>query len=109
MKSMTSIAEMEAAVNSPTPVWIFKHSRVCPVSFAAHQEVMDYVAARPSVDVRILVVQDARPVSTAVAERTGVKHESPQALLVRGGKVLWHGSHQDITEAALEEAASKIA
>ncbi|QZD60727.1 thioredoxin family protein [Bacillus pumilus] len=37
-----------------------------------------------------------------VTEKSGVKHESPQALVFSGGKVKWHASHSSITKEALE-------
>ena len=45
-----------------------------------------------------------RSLSLDVSERTGVMHESPQALLLQTGRVLWHASHGAITVASLGEA-----
>ncbi|NIR34599.1 MAG: bacillithiol system redox-active protein YtxJ, partial [Actinobacteria bacterium] len=77
-------------------VMIFKHSLVCPTSSLAFREYERYVAEHGSDDgvVHALIeIQNARPVSNAVAEKTGVRHESPQALLLRGGEAVWHESH----------------
>ena len=52
----------------------------------------------------LIVVQHARPVSNAVVERFGVRHESPQALLLRDGRVVWHASHWRDHRAGLEDA-----
>lgn len=49
-------------------------------------------------------VIEERPVSLALAERVGVQHQSPQALLIKNGKVIWHDSHGRITAAALKAA-----
>ncbi|MEM7357326.1 MAG: monothiol bacilliredoxin BrxC family protein [Acidobacteriota bacterium] len=49
-------------------------------------------------------MQNARDVSNEIAQRTGVKHESPQALLMRDGTVTWHASHWSIQAEALQEA-----
>lgn len=51
------------------------------------------------------VIED-RPVSNEIAARLGVKHESPQAILVRGGKAVWHASHRQVTAANLAAAAA---
>lgn len=48
-------------------------------------------------------MREDRPLSLAVAERTGVRHESPQVICLVGGKAKWHLSHHAITAAALEE------
>lgn len=90
-----------------TPVMIFKHSLICPISAAAHGEFQRYLETRPADDkvVHVLVeIQRARPVSNAIAERTGVRHESPQALLLRDGRVVWHESHGAIRAASLSRA-----
>ena len=81
------------------PVLIFKHSNSCPISAQAYRQMKQYKG-----DVSIIVVQQARDVSQAVEQRTGVRHESPQALVLRGGQVVWTASHFDITAAAVESA-----
>lgn len=49
------------------------------------------------VDVCRVVVQEAKDVSQAVANQTGVRHESPQILLIRDGQCVWNTSHRNIT------------
>ena len=44
-----------------------------------------------------LNVQEARPLSNAIAEQFQVKHESPQALLFVDGELKWHASHWTLT------------
>ena len=50
--------------------------------------------------VEVLVRED-RPLSQAVAERTGVRHESPQVICLVGGHPAAHASHREITGEAL--------
>lgn len=52
--------------------------------------------------VEVLVRED-RPLSLAVAERTGVVHESPQVICFVDGKAVGHASHYGITVAALKQ------
>ena len=40
--------------------------------------------------------------SLAVADRTGVAHESPQVICLVGGKAVGHASHHAITVAGLK-------
>ncbi|HEY8416227.1 MAG TPA: monothiol bacilliredoxin BrxC family protein [Thermaerobacter sp.] len=42
-----------------------------------------------------------------MARRLGVRHQSPQALLVQRGAVRWHASHWDITEQSLAAALGR--
>lgn len=92
-----------------TPVFLFKHSLTCPISSRAKGELERFVESRAgdaSVRFALIEIQNAQPVSNAVAQRTGVKHESPQVLLLNDGQVRWHTSHFQIRKDALEEALS---
>jgi bacillithiol system protein YtxJ len=88
------------------PVFVFKHSLTCPISTRAHRAYLSFVEGREAGEATfaLLEVQKARPLSSAVAERAGIRHESPQALLFRDGEVAWHASHFKINEDALSEA-----
>lgn len=46
-------------------------------------------------------MREDRPLSLAVAERTGVAHQSPQVICLSGGRAVGHASHYDITAAEL--------
>ncbi len=53
-------------------------------------------------------VVDSRDVAQQIARDTGVRHESPQVLvLAPEGKVLWHASHHSIDDQALAVAAEQ--
>jgi bacillithiol system protein YtxJ len=56
-----------------------------------------------------VLVREDRPLSLAVAERTGVAHESPQVILLSGGRACWHASHRAVTAAALRQACAGAA
>jgi bacillithiol system protein YtxJ len=86
------------------PVWIFKHSLTCPVSGNALGEVARFADAAPAAALYVIPVQRARPLANRVEEATGVRHESPQALLLRHGRVVWHASHWAVTSQALASA-----
>lgn len=86
------------------PVIIFKHSTTCPISAAAHRQM-----SRVRAEVSLVVVQSAREVSNEVAARTGIRHESPQVIVLKNGEVVWSASHFDIQADAVEQAVSKHA
>jgi len=71
---------------------LFKHSTSCGISAGVYREMKEINA-----DVHIVILQTDRPVSDAIAERTGIRHESPQAFVLKGGKSVYHASHYDIT------------
>lgn len=80
---------------------VFKHSTACPVSWAANSQVNRFRASHPDVPVHIVNVIKDRPVSLKIAELTGIRHESPQVIIIRDGAVLTSASHGKITEANL--------
>ncbi|MEM6796794.1 MAG: bacillithiol system redox-active protein YtxJ [Acidobacteriota bacterium] len=86
------------------PVILFKHSLTCPVSSAALREYEKFLEGHEGVDATLIEIQNHRPLSNAVAERTGIRHESPQALVLKSGEVAWHASHWSITVDSLKAA-----
>ena len=95
----------EAAIAQPR-VLLFKHSPLCPVSSTARAEYELFRLDHPDAPTLFVDVVSSRAVARGIAEQCGVAHESPQAILVRGGKVLWNASHFDITTKALSEAVT---
>ena len=91
------------------PVLIFKHSTQCPVSAQAYEEFMDFVEGVRDVLCGTVLVIETRQLSNAIAERFGVRHQSPQVLLIKDGRVMWHASHWSITSDSLSNALGKYA
>ena len=81
------------------PVLVFKHSTTCPISAAAYREMRQLAT-----EVALVVVQHAREVSREVEARTGIRHESPQALVLRNGEAVWTASHWRLTAEEVERA-----
>ncbi len=107
---LSSVEELDRhiAASAERDVWIFKHSLTCGISSAAWRPFQQFAGDAPSDDgprFAVIEIQNARDLSRAVAERLEVRHESPQALLIRDGRVVWHASHWDIDRRALEAAS----
>ena len=94
-----SVLESLLTDSKQKPVIVFKHSNACSISSRAYRE-MEKVEA----DVNILVVQSAREVSRELANLTGVRHETPQVIVLRDGKAVWNASHFDVQAGAVVEA-----
>mgnify|MGYP001218874658 FL=1 len=103
MKPVRDEQELARAFEEPWAL-VFKHSTRCPVSTAAHREVVEFRRRHPSADVYVVHVVEQRDLSKAVAERTRVRHESPQAIVLAAGAVIWSDSHEGVTADALEAA-----
>ncbi len=67
----------------------------------ALDEVEAFLAAHPDAHAYLVDVRAERPQSQRIAARTGVRHESPQLIILRRGSVLWSASHDDITADAI--------
>jgi bacillithiol system protein YtxJ len=79
------------------PVVIFKHSATCGASAYAFDALTALLAERLPGPVYIVRVQVDRRVSNSLADRLGVRHESPQVLLLVRGEVRWTASHYRVT------------
>ena len=76
---------------------IFKHSRSCPVSWAARTQVRKFTASHSLVPVYTVTIQDDRQLSRRIAEHSGIRHESPQIIAFRRGAVFSSTSHEGVT------------
>ena len=92
--------------SSEQPVFLFKHSLTCPISAGVFE-----IVSGIDTDVHLVVVQHSQDVSKELAAKSGVRHESPQAIIIKDGKPVYHASHYDVTaqdvEQILESATSK--
>jgi bacillithiol system protein YtxJ len=97
LQSLFSLSHERAVV-------LFKHSLTCPISSAAYEEMENLDG-----DVSLIVVQRARDVAREVESLTGIRHESPQAIILRNGVAVWNASHWRIRRSDVEEAVRKFA
>lgn len=100
--------ELEEAFRAPLFLLV-KHSLICPVSGRAFHRYGAFLGTHPGLASAWIDVIGQRPLARAVAERTGIRHESPQAILLRAGRAVWHASHDAITEASLAQALAEPA
>jgi len=100
MDQITTREAADAAFQEEVTL-LYKHSTRCPISMMAHREVQEFREAHPDVPVYLVDVNLRRDVSRYLAERTGIDHHSPQAILLHRGEAAWHGSHLDVSAQAL--------
>ena len=89
------------------PVLVLKHSNACSFSGSARREVDKFLEAHPEAGVYLVVVQEQRLVSNELAERLGVRHETPQLLLLRDGRAERVWSHGAIEREEIAGALGK--
>jgi bacillithiol system protein YtxJ len=93
--------------SSEKPQIILKHSTRCPTSRGAFLEFERFAEKDHRADLWTLLVIEHKDVSQMVAEETGIEHQSPQAIIIKDGRPVWHGSHHVITAETLGEKLPK--
>ena len=103
MEKITTVEQFDQILQEKDHFLFLKHSITCPISQAGYDEFAKFAAEHPSIDSYFLHVQEARTLSNDIAERFGIKHESPQAFVIKNQEVVWHASHWNITSKAMNE------
>ncbi len=93
----------EASKNAP--VLIFKHSTACSTSNMVINRLErswkeEEMKTMPTYYLDLL---SYRQISNAIAEQFNVRHESPQVLIIRDGKMIYNGSHFEINYPSLQQ------
>lgn len=79
------------------PVVIFKHSLTCPISTDASTQ-MSIV----NEEVNLVIVQVSRNISKEIEQRTNIRHESPQLIILKDEKPIFSASHYSVTADKVE-------
>ena len=111
LRTLSTVDELESALvhSSERPLVIFKHSPTCGISAQAFESISEWLAGPMlSIDFVVVPVQASRAVSTALAQRFAIRHESPQAMVIIDGRVVWHGSHYRATAGSIAAALNKL-
>lgn len=109
---MHTHADLDAVFDASarTPVILLKHSQTCGISHMARGLLEDGEVPAP---VHEIVLQYSRDLSNAVAAVTGVRHQSPQVIVIANRRATWHSSHAGVTPERLahawREAAAQLA
>ena len=110
LRVLTTPDDLDTAVAGSRlrPLLLLKHSLTCGTSTYAHEELEALMAQdAPPADACVVHVQTGRALSNAIAERFGIRHESPQVLLIANGQVVWHASHHRITRREMTAALER--
>ena len=111
LTTLRDVDELDAAINHShqRPVLLFKHSYTCGISAEALDELRAHIDAAPmSAQYAMVTVQTHREVSNNIAKRLGVRHETPQVILICAGRAVWSASHFRVNAAELNKALSSI-
>ena len=107
LKTLERLEELDRllAASESRPLLLFKHSYTCGISAEALDELILHLNEKPAdAHYAMITVQTHRDVSNAIATRLGVRHETPQAILIREGRAVWTASHFRVNAAELQKA-----
>lgn len=81
---------------------IFKHSTRCSISSMALNR-LEKSEAPQAADFYFLDLIRHRDISNSIADVFNVQHESPQILIIKNGKCIYHESHLAIEMPSITE------
>ncbi|MEO9021313.1 MAG: bacillithiol system redox-active protein YtxJ [Ginsengibacter sp.] len=90
------------ADSNNTPQVIFKHSTRCSTSSMVKNR-LDKNEAPDGINFYLLDLIKYRNISNKIAENFGIRHQSPQALIINNGKCVYNEDHSGITFEELKE------
>jgi len=103
---LTTMADLDAvfeASGEETTV-VFLHDPWCPVSARASRQMNELDA-----DVSMIDVSRERELKEEIERRTGVRHESPQVIVLKDGVAVWNASHGSIQREDIERVLAEQA
>lgn len=99
-QNIKSEEDLEKAIESSYQhkIAIFKHSTSCFISKTVLRNFENEIEnSDQKVNVYFLDLLAHRPISNKIAEDFGIRHESPQLIVIENGKPVNSASHQDIS------------
>ncbi|MEW7290491.1 bacillithiol system redox-active protein YtxJ [Aquimarina sp. 2304DJ70-9] len=103
LKSIEQLNEIEKASKTKTQA-IFKHSTRCGISRMVIRNFEgSFDLTENEVDLYYLDLLNYRDISSEVAARFQVFHESPQFIVIRNGETVHHSSHSAVTPQVLHQ------
>ncbi|HOK10259.1 MAG TPA: bacillithiol system redox-active protein YtxJ [Candidatus Hydrogenedens sp.] len=102
MKEISQTEHFDSIIQNNKDVYLmfFKHSTRCPISWSVKKEVDAFLKNHPQYleHTYLINVIDSKNLSNYIAEKTKIKHESPQIIIMKDNSVIAHFSHLSITE-----------
>lgn len=104
LESVSQFSEIveQSSDASLKAVAIFKHSTRCSISSMAKSRVERSWTFKEELPIYYLDLIKHRDVSNEIAKVLNVHHESPQLLIIKDGKCVYHASHTVIDISQVE-------
>jgi len=105
-KTLDDIAQLDqiSKDSKSKTVVLFKHSVTCGISAGAkHRLESQWDLINADIDFYYLDLLSYRSISNAIADRWGVRHQSPQIIVIKDDKAIHDTSHGSISAGALQD------
>jgi bacillithiol system protein YtxJ len=111
-EEITSLEQINTLIKNSEnqPVVIYKHSTRCGISSMTIDRLERAWKDEEMQGVKpyFLNLISYRDISQAIADTFGIRHESPQLLLIKDGECTFHASHMGISYQALKNQVERI-
>ncbi len=91
---LTSREQLDSILAGNTPAAVFKHSTRCSISSMAKNRIER--SDIPPISFYYLDLLSYRQVSDYIEQKLKITHQSPQLIVVKDNKVIYHASHNSI-------------
>lgn len=95
METIRSLEELDRILDRDW-ILLYKHSTRCGLSTRARRQIQAFMENFPGAQVYLVDVIADRSVSDEIEERLGIRHESPQAILVESGNPRHSAAHRNV-------------
>lgn len=92
--SINSEQQLNDLLTSQEAITVFKHSTRCPISSMVKNRLERDWTSDQTVYYLDLIAH--RDLSSLIAQKSGVQHESPQIIVFKNGKAIYDASHTSI-------------
>lgn len=90
------------------PVLLFKHSTRCSISaMALNSFERNWSSGNELCNLYFVDLLNYRDVSNKIAEITGITHQSPQVIVLKGSEIIYDASHSAIDARRIESRLKK--
>lgn len=104
--NISSVSQLDEVLSTPSEKakLLFKHSTRCGISAMALRSFeREWKSENEDFELYFVDLLAHRDVSNAIAEKLDVMHQSPQAIVVKNGEVIYNASHGSIDAAAIQD------
>lgn len=108
--SISSVEQLTEVIGTTKekPVLLFKHSTRCSISsMALNSFESRWTSGNELCGIYFVDLIRHRDVSNEIASVTGVVHQSPQVVVLRGSEVIYDASHSGIDAREIESILKK--